>query len=286
MGRILTSAFADEYSPSLDAQLAMLRRRGFDFLEPRFIDGVNIADLTSEQLKTLRSSLEHYRVSVYSVGSPIGKISVTDPIEPHLARAENCFRIASRIGATRVRVFSFYIPEGSTPEQCRGEVLVRMEALISLAEKYGLLLCHENEAGIYGETPERCLDLLEHFGGRLRAVFDMGNFVLDGCEPYPHAYKLLRDYIDYFHIKDALSAGAIVPPSLGEARIADILAEHSVRGGDTVVTLEPHLETFSGLNRLVGKSFDNPHKFASPEEAFVMAHEKLTAIIDGINHDV
>ena len=45
------------------------------------------------------------------------------------------------------------------------------------------------------------------------------------------------------------------------------------------ITLEPHLETFDGLNKLVGKAFDNPYKFESKEAAFLTAIEKLRELI-------
>ena len=95
-----------------------------------------------------------------------------------------------------------------------------------LSEEHGVTLCHENEALIYGESPEKCLEILEYFNGRLKAVLDMGNFVLDGYNPM-NAYKLLEKNIEYFHIKDALYAGAIVPAGKGEAQIM-MLREDSV----------------------------------------------------------
>lgn len=53
-------------------------------------------------------------------------------------------------------------------------------------------------------------------------MLDMGNFVLDGYDAW-NAYKLLEEHIEYFHVKDSLAAGAVVPAGKGEARIADIL---------------------------------------------------------------
>ncbi len=46
----------------------------------------------------------------------------------------------------------------------------------------------------------------------------MGNFVLDGHDPIK-AYNLLKDHVEYFHIKDSLYAGTIVPAGKGEAKI-------------------------------------------------------------------
>ena len=108
----------------------------------------------------------------------------------------------------------------------------------------------------------------------------MGNFVLDVFKPYPDAYKLLFDYIEYFHIKDSLYAGAIVPPGKGEAQIKNILDDYKLNGKkDTFITLEPHLQTFDGLNALVGKSFDNPYKYESAEVAFTDAVSKIKELL-------
>lgn len=282
MAQILLSAFADEYSHDPRLQVEVLKKHGFGYLEPRFINGKNIADLTEDEAQQLRALLDEGGISVYSIGSPLGKISVDDDMSEHLERAERCFRNARILGATRVRMFSFYLSEGKSREECRDEVLRRVGALLDLADKYGLILCHENEAKIYGEDPKHCLDLLSHFGGRLRCVFDMGNFVLDGCEPYPYGYELLCDYIDYFHIKDSLAEGAIVPAGLGQAHIKEILAAHKALGKDFVITLEPHLETFAGLNSLTGSTFVNPYKFENERVAFDEAAARTLEIVASI----
>ncbi len=48
---------------------------------------------------------------------------------------------------------------------------------------------------------------------------------------------------------------------------------------DTFITLEPHLQTFSGFNALVGKSFDNPYKYENREAAFLDAVKKLKELL-------
>ncbi|MBO5945962.1 MAG: TIM barrel protein, partial [Clostridia bacterium] len=198
----------------------------------------------------------------------------------HLEQAKNCFNNANILGAKNIRSFSFYLREGQSRDDARGEVIDKLGRLVDLADEYGVTLCHENEAKIYGESPERCLDILKALDGKLRCVFDMGNFVLDGHPPFPGPYELLRDYINYFHIKDSMSVGAIVPPGCGEAHIKQILAAHKAYTcSDFVVTLEPHLETFDGLNKLVGKTFENPYKFETPKIAFSTALDKLENII-------
>ena len=284
MVNLTLSAFADEYSASFDEQLAICKQLNIPAIELRFIDGKNVSTLTDEEVEVVAKKLEKAGVCVSAIGSPIGKICLGEDMDAHLRMAENVFAIANRVGTKYVRIFSFYLPKGKTREECRADVLFALERLITLADKYGVILCHENEARIYGESPDYCLDILQYFGGRLKAVFDMGNFVLDGHDPYPNAYTMLREYIAYFHIKDSLFAGAIVPPGRGEAKIKQILDDYrSTATQTTFVTLEPHLQTFDGLNALVGKSFDNPYKFENQQIAFRVAHEEFCKLLRGTN---
>ncbi len=280
MANILLSAFADEYSADPKRHLEYLKAEGIGYIEPRFIGEKNIADLTEDEASEYAKMLDSYGVRASAIGSPIGKINLADDFEAHKERAKRCFANANILGAKNIRSFSFYLRDGKSREEERSEVIEKLGALLDIADSFGVTLCHENEAKIYGETPEYCFDLMKTFGGRLRAVFDMGNFVLDGCRPYPDGYELLRDYIAYFHIKDSLSVGAIVPAGCGEAKIAEILAAHKAYAKeDFYISLEPHLETFAGLNKLVGKAFENPYKFDSAEDAFAGGLKALRGVL-------
>lgn len=274
MGRIILSAFADEYSKDIDTQIQMLREQGVPYLEPRFIGDKNISALTVQEAKDLKEKLGDIRVS--SIGSPLGKINLADDFTAHMEVAKRVFETANILETSNVRVFSFYLHEGKTKAECRTEVVEKLGQMIELAKAYDITLCHENEAEIYGESPEHCLDLLDTFKGDLKCVFDMGNFVLGGYKPYPDAYDKLKNYIQYFHIKDALYEGAVVPPGCGAGSIKEILDSYLKEfDRDVIATLEPHLQTFSGLNALVGRSFDNPYKFETQEIAFLDALRRM-----------
>ena len=193
--------------------------------------------------------------------------------------AKRVFESANVLGAKYIRMFSFYAPEGKDVTAMKEQVLENLEKMLLLARTSGVTLCHENEAKIYGDIPVRCRELLDHFGGELKCVFDMGNFVLEEVDPFP-AYELLKPYVAYFHIKDALAAGAIVPPGKGEAKIGEILHAHlQSADNDFFVSLEPHLQTFSGLNALVGRSFENPYQYPDAKTAFADAVTKFKELI-------
>ena len=278
MNKLILSAFADEYADDLKEQCEALSGFGIGNIELRGVNGKNISVLTESEVKETKKILDDYGIEVSSIGSPLGKIDIKGDLNGHYETAKRVYETANILGAKNVRIFSFYSKE--TPfDKCNSEIYAGLEKLVDLSDDTGLTLCHENEALIYGESPEKCLEIAEYFGGRIKCVFDMGNFVLDGYEPLS-AYKLLFDYIEYFHIKDAFFTGAIVPAGKGEAKIKEILDDYKQNGRkDTFITLEPHLQTFSGLNALVGKSFDNPYKYDNQKTAFTDAVEKLKGLL-------
>lgn len=279
MKNLILSAFADEYSDVFTEQLSALNGFGINYLELRHADGKNVSEMTREDVGEIKKKLQDYGVKVSSIGSPLGKISIDGDMSAHMETAKRICETAQTLGAKNIRMFSFYLPEGANEADYKGKVFDALENLVKISEDFGVTLCHENEAKIYGESPKNCLEIMQHFNGRLKCVLDMGNFVLDGFNPMD-AYKLLYNHIEYFHIKDALYAGAIVPAGKGEAQIKEILSDYSEKSTrETFITLEPHLQTFAGLNALVGKSFDNPYKYENQQAAFIDAVNKLKEIV-------
>lgn len=274
----IISAFADEYSPDFETQLKALSDNGVAAVEPRNVSGTNISSLTDEQLENAVKLTKQYGIKVSSIGSPLGKIKIGDPMQPHLELTEHTCKIAKALDCKNIRVFSFYMPKDEKKAH-RSEMLSRLNAMLDIADSYGITLCHENEGGIYGEEPEMCRDILDALGDRMKCVFDMGNFALGQYDPW-EAYTLLKDKIEYFHIKDGTYKKEIVPPGLGQGRIADILADYAKTANrDVYITLEPHLQTFAGLKKLTNSVFSYPYAYETVEEAFLDALAKLRALI-------
>ena len=252
MSRFILSGFADEMYDEIEKQAEGFNEIGFDNLELRFIDGKNVADLNDQEVEKVKSVLESHDIKVSAIGSPLGKINLDDDWAAHLEKAKRVFRTANMLGAKFIRMFSFYpagYPEKEKFQEGDFDIVVeKLAQLLDLADEYGVVLCHENEYRVWGESPEASLQLLQHFGGRMKCVFDMGNYVLEHFDPVK-AYEMTKEYIAYFHIKDGTNSGAIVPPGLGEAKIKEILALHK---SEVVVSLEPHLCDFTGLSALTG----------------------------------
>jgi sugar phosphate isomerase/epimerase len=266
------SGFADEISPEPSDQLATLAAESITHLEFRSAWSVNVADLSESQLTGFRRILDDAAIRVSAIGSPIGKVAIGEPIAPELERMRRIADVAGQFGTTIVRVFSFFIPEGEPAARYRQRVIDQLGALTLIAEEHGLVLAHENEKEIYGDTPERCADLITAVGSpALRATFDPANFVQCGVSPYSDAYALLRQYLVYLQVKDALAAtGEVVPAGHGDGQLRETLAALADDGFTGFVSLEPHLAV---AGRYGG--------FSGPE-AFRRAAQALKRILDDL----
>jgi sugar phosphate isomerase/epimerase len=259
------TGFADEISPELEEQLETLAQESISYMELRSAWNTNVLDLTDDELDRVKSSTAKRGIRISSIGSPIGKVPVTDPFGPHLERFRRALYAADVMGASYIRVFSFFIPEGQEPGHYREEVIDRMGIMAGEAEDSGVTLLHENEKEIYGDVPNRCVDILAGVGSpALRAAWDAANFVQCGVSPYEEGYASLRPYVEYVHVKDALSgSGKVVPAGEGDGQLTETLSALRASGFDGFFSLEPHLAsagTYSG--------FRGPELFRKAADAF------------------
>ncbi len=259
------SAFADEISPDLDVQVETLRREGISHLELRGAWGKNVLALTDTDIDTVKATLDRQGIKVSSIGSPIGKIKITDEFGPHLAAFERAVHVARVFNAPFIRIFSFFMPLGHDPGLYRQQVLERLHQIVRRAEGADITLLHENEKEIYGDIPDRCLDILTQINSPfLRAAWDPANFVQCGVRPYTDGYAALRPFIDYIHVKDAvLATGAVVPAGQGDGEWPVTIRALQESGYDGFCSLEPHLQEagpFAG--------FSGPALFSVAAEAF------------------
>ena len=255
MKKLALTGFSDEISPVFDEQLAALKEFGVSYLELRGADGVNVSDLSPEKLKEIKRKLKETGISVSSIGSPIGKISIEDDFAAHMEKLKRTLEIQKELNAPYLRMFSFYLPKENPTEQYREQVLEQVGKMVEEAARWESVLLHENEKGIYGDTAPRCLDLMRQLSSpSFRAVFDFANFVEVGQDTL-EAYEVLHPYIEYVHIKDCATAETtaekrIVPAGQGDGHLREILADLLHGGWRGFLSLEPHLIDFTGLAAL------------------------------------
>jgi sugar phosphate isomerase/epimerase len=260
---VTLTGFADEISSDLNEQLDCLESESIRFLEFRGVWGKNVLKLDDAELKRVKDELTRRGIGVSSIGSPIGKIQITDPFAPHLNDFEHAIQVADFFNTKFIRIFSFFIPEGEDPSVYRNEVMERLQALTRRAEQAGVILLHENEKHIFGDTGERCLDIFNtcksHY---LRSAYDPANFVQSGVKAFEEAYPILKPYIEYVHIKDAASNGQVTPAGQGDGRVQDALADLKSSGYQGFLSIEPHLKSAGKF-----EGFSGPELFKEATQA-------------------
>jgi len=239
------TCFADEISMDLSEQLEVMADLGLRHIELRNIWGKNVLALNDEDKARAKSILDEKGFRISSIGSPIGKYNITDPFDPQIEAMHDAVAAAHYFGAKYIRVFSYFIPEGAY-EQYREEVLYRMNALTRLAEQGNVVLIIENESGVYGDLPERCLTILQSCGSEhAKLALDLGNFVNHDVKPASEAYPLLSAYVDYIHVKDASrNPRMFVPAGAGEGEFPAFLAALKEDGYTGFLSVEPHLHAY------------------------------------------
>jgi len=169
-------------------------------------------------------------------------------------------------------MFSFYCNDRAAD---RDEVMRRLQTMADMAAAQGVLMLHENEKNIYGESAVQCHDLHKTVkSDAFRAILDPANYVQAGVKPFDEAFPLLKPYIEYFHIKDAVSEdGHVVPAGEGDGQVRELMAAAKAMGYDGFLSLEPHL-------KVAGHSSG----FTGPE-LFATAASALRSILDELEID-
>ena len=282
------SAFADEVSESLPEQIEALHRNDIGYMEIRGVGKRNIIHHSSKEIEILKDVLDKEHIKISSIGSPVGKTLIHDDFAADLKTISKALSAAEALESKFIRIFSFYMPEAYMPEaeepiKHRDEVLKRMEIFVRMAVKKRITLLNENEKGLYGDSPERCVDLMNELGcDNFKIVFDPANFVQCGFDAYKHAYSMLKEHVAYFHVKDVRKADGInVPAGKGDGGIKDILEALAKAEYKGFLSVEPHLYAFEGLQALERDPI-HIEKSGDPMEHFGTAVSALRDLLKDI----
>jgi sugar phosphate isomerase/epimerase len=133
-------------------------------------------------------------------------------------------------------------------------------------------MMHENEHAIYGDSPERVVDLFRTVKSpSLRGVYDPANYVVCGYDPW-QAWQLTSPFTAHFHIKDWIAGekhGCLA--GTGQGRIPEVIAEVA-KSYNGFATLEPHLLGGGPTGGVTG-----PELFPQAVDAFKAILDKVGA---------
>ncbi|MCQ9162891.1 MULTISPECIES: sugar phosphate isomerase/epimerase [unclassified Arthrobacter] len=266
------SGFGDEIDPDPKIQAAVMLALGAQYIEVRSAWGTNVVELDDAQVAELKSILDGAGLKVSAVASPIGKVDISLPATLEVERLRRIIEVAKALETKYIRMFSFFRAPEQTPEEIRDAVMERLALLAAEAEQAGVVLIHENEKDIYGDTPERVLDILQTVNSpALRAAWDNANFVQVGVKPHTDAYAMLRPYLEYLQVKDAIAgSGEVVPTGKGDGQLVETLTALRDDGYAGFASLEPHLAAQHELG-----GFSGPTAFGEAARAFRSATDAI-----------
>lgn len=271
MHNFIISNFSDIIDENVDVQFKTLQKLGIKYFEPRVINNKNIDDLTDDEVFNLLTVMKKYGIRASCIASQIGKIGLRDNFDAHFEKFKRVVDIAKALGTEYIRVFSFYMPENDNPNKYFGEIIWRLVKMITYAKSQNIVLLHENEKGIYGDTLERCLKLFDAlYSSNFKAVFNSSNFIQCGDDP-KESFDKIYPYISYIHIKDEKADGSIVPAGCSEENLEYILKTLKEKDFWGFLSLEP-----DGIANL---ETDNTIII---EDEFGMAYNSLTVILKRI----
>lgn len=284
MAKFLISAFADEACDALEGQIKALKRNGLTCIEPRSMSG-NMVKKSDEELFAIRQALDEAGITVPSLGSPIGKFDINGDFDVHLEEFKRALRACEILGAKRMRIFSFFVAQDQLAQH-RDEVMRRMSVMLEMADKAGVMLCHENETGIYGQNPDEVRDLLDTLP-TLRGIFDAANYVRHQQDPIK-GFEATAEKLEYIHVKDALfSDRAMTPVGEGDGQYKEILSRvDKMTDREIVLTVEPHLYTFDAYKKIDKLELKHNRVFENSDAAFDFAVNALKALLADIGHPV
>lgn len=248
MSELRLAGITDEAGPSLETQLSVLARLGWDAIELRNVDGYALADLPGPAFAEAVARIADAGLTTVCVDSRIANWArpVTGPFDLDVAELDVLTERCAALGTRYVRVMSW--PDDGLSEVDWGrEAVRRMRVLAARAERAGLVLLHENCAGWAGTDAERAIQLLEECGPGLGLVFDTGNGLEYGYEAYDMLAALLEkvpERILHVQVKDG-DGTADDPvyryPGAGALRVPEQLGLLAAAGYSGAVSIEPHM---------------------------------------------
>ena len=269
--KVRLCAFSDEASVDLKGQINALLRNGISMMEIRGVDGENIKDISYSKIKEIGKELKENGIGVWSIGSPVGKNKVDFDFNKQIDDFKRLCEYAELLECNHIRMFSFFTKNEEDALSCLGK-------LCEAAPK-NIIMCHENEKGIFGDKFEDCVKIHKAYP-QIKAVFDPANFIqckVDTLE----AWDALSPYVEYMHIKDAIFATKeVVPAGEGEGMIGDVIDKINEATDDVVyLTLEPHLHIFTAYASIDSHELKGKYSFSNRREAFDFAANALKKLL-------
>jgi sugar phosphate isomerase/epimerase len=254
--RLALAVIGDEIGPSLPEMMSFCAENDVRRLDMRTVDGRNLLGMTLDEVDAIGRQLRAAGLTVPTFVSPVlkwaapGKAPTDGKVDfafdPSTCPADNplahAFDVATVLGATKIRIFSFLRYPGFKPK----DLEAAMDRLVDLADRHDVTIEVENEPvcniGSIGELTGYFASLIEP-SSRLRPLVDIGNSWIMGQPPSDDDFETLGPMVDLIHLKDRdFEAKRTVPLGDGQvpwARELERLLAHVVEP-EVVASMETH----------------------------------------------
>jgi sugar phosphate isomerase/epimerase len=215
------AVITDEISQDLDHALDVMAEYGIRAAEIRGAWGINIADADQALVNRIQNSCENHRVKVIGLATPFYKCdlpgfdggSESGPtgllhgasdhrFDEQIELLVRCIKTANALDAKLIRVFTFWKKTELT-QQVEDAIVAAFREPARLAEAAGVTLIVENEHACYTGTGADTARVLSRINSpAVQAVWDPGNAIMAGEEPYPNGYDAIKHFVRHVHVKD------------------------------------------------------------------------------------
>lgn len=269
------SVITDEVSPELSAGLKFAREEKLTTIDIRSIGGVNFLSLDAKHQQQIASEIKDAGLEVGCFATPLFKWPKPGTMAGNAGDQfgfdrkgrsdgelfEDACEAAALLGTRNLRIFSYLTYDGFRNADLEDDY----GALLTLAEKYDLMLHVENEPVCNVATVAQLTSLCKAFGHpRLRALLDIGNAAYSGAVPTTSELSEVMPYVDMMHFKDYVATShAYAPMGDGGVPFAALLPTCFSAAKDRSLTLvvETHVpddqpgatrRSVAGVRRLAG----------------------------------
>jgi sugar phosphate isomerase/epimerase len=211
----------DEFSQDFELVCRTARELGIPALEVRSIWNKNIVDMSDGEIAEVQRLADSAGLKIASIASPVYKCTLPDGgtidqrFEQDAFHAAHTFadqprilqrslEIAAKLGASLVRVFSFWRTEN--PARNTARIVEALGQAAQAARPYGVRIGLENEHACHLATAAETAPALHQIDDPLLGlVWDPANAYVAGETAFPDGYQLLpADRIVHVHAKDGV----------------------------------------------------------------------------------
>ncbi|RAK12443.1 sugar phosphate isomerase/epimerase [Halanaerobium saccharolyticum] len=260
------TGFADEAADSIEKQIEVTKKLGWEYIESRSIEGTNLTDISDEKFEEVAEKLKAAGVKVNCFGSAVANWGKDpreeDSFKNSMEELKRAIPRMQKLGTKMIRGMSYGIPKELSPEnsEIEAKIIDHLKKMVKMCEEAGITYVHENCMNYFSQSYQHMDKLLAAIDSpNFKIVYDTGNPLMAdnrmGEAPYEKqtswgAYQHLKDKIAYVHIKDGTfvkETNGIFPemdycyPGEGNGEVKRIIKDLLAGGYDGGFSIEPHM---------------------------------------------